>query len=331
MKYDIAIVGATGLVGRTILKVLEEMNLPIKNILPVASSKSVGKTILFKNQQIEVLSAEEAIQRQPHLAIFSAGGAISTQLAPKFTAHGIKVIDNSSAWRMNDSVPLIVPEINAHILSKDNYLIANPNCSTIQMVVALNPLHKAYNLKHITVSTYQSVTGSGIKGSEQLEAERQGKAPHKVYPHPIDKNALPQGGGFEKNGYSNEELKLIYESRKIMDIPTLEVSPTVVRIPVEGGHSESVSAEFEKKIDMDTVREILNASSGITVQDDPHHEVYPMPLYARGKDDVFVGRLRKDLFSDTKLNMWVVSDNLRKGAATNAVQIAQYLIHQNLV
>lgn len=328
MDYKFAVVGATGLVGRTIIKIMEELNLPVGELIPVASARSQGKTIRFRGKDIKVVDAETAIAKRPKIAIFSAGSGTSKDLAPKFADAGIYVIDNSSAWRMDENVPLVVPEINASQIEKKHKIIANPNCSTIQMVVALYPLHKAFGLKRVIVSTYQSVTGSGIKGSQQLDRERNGEIAEGPYPYQIDLNVIPQGGSFEQNGYSQEELKLVYESRKILDIQNLSVSPTVVRVPVKGGHSESVTAEFTKDFEITNVRDILSMHRGIRLLDDPFKEVYPMPLYSEGRDEVFVGRLRKDLFRKNTLNMWVVADNLRKGAATNAVQIAQYILSQ---
>lgn len=328
MGYKIAVVGATGLVGQTIIKIIEELNLPVSDLIPVASARSQGKTVRFRGKTIKVVDANTAISKEPKVAIFSAGASASRELAPQFTDAGIIVIDNSSAWRMDENVPLVVPEVNASQILKKHKIIANPNCSTIQMVVALHPLHKAYNLKRVIVSTYQSVTGSGMKGAKQLDDERAGRVANGPYPYQIDLNVIPQGGSFEQNGYSQEELKLVYESRKILGIKDLSVTPTVVRVPVKGGHSESVTAEFAKDFEITNVRDIFSMHDGIRLMDDPFKEVYPMPLYSEGRDEVFIGRLRKDLFQKNTLNMWVVSDNLRKGAATNAVQIAQYIISQ---
>lgn len=331
MNYKIAVVGATGLVGKTIIKVMEEMNLPVKQLIPVASSRSTGKKIKFRGHDVVVTDPQTAIELKPHIAIFSAGADASRDLAPQFAEAGITVIDNSSAWRMDPDVPLVVPEVNASAIQKHHKIIANPNCSTIQMVMALYPLHKAFTLKRVVVSTYQSVSGSGMKGLQQLDDERQGKQVLGPYPYQIDLNVLPQGGAFDENGYSQEELKLVFESRKILSIPKLKVSPTVARVPVKGGHSEAITAEFANDFDIRNVRDILSLHRGIRLQDNPFKEVYPMPFYIKDRDEVFVGRLRKDLSQKNTLNMWVVADNLRKGAATNTVQIAQYLIAEKYV
>lgn len=332
VKYTIAVIGATGLVGQAIIKVLEEMNLPVGKLIPVSSRRSAGKKINFQGREIAVQQMPEALAAKPHIAIFSAGAALSREEAPRFAAAGTTVIDNSSAWRSDDDIPLIVPEINASILEKQHKIIANPNCSTIQMVVALYPLHRAFQLKRVWVATYQSVSGSGMKGIHQMNSERQGKrVSEEAYPYQIDLNVIPQGGAFDENGYSEEEMKLVHETRKILSIPGLGVTATVARVPVKGGHSEAITAEFDNDFDIRNVRDILSLHRGIHLQDNPNNNLYPMPLYAEGKDDVFVGRLRKDLFSKKTLNMWVVADNLRKGAATNAVQIAQYLMANKLV
>ncbi|MCF8230575.1 MAG: aspartate-semialdehyde dehydrogenase [Bacteroidales bacterium] len=331
MKYKIAVVGATGLVGKVILRVLEEYNFPVSELIPVASSKSVGKKITFFHKDWEVQSVDQALEKNPHIAIFSAGAKFSKTYASKFVEKGAVVIDNSSAWRMEEDVPLIVPEINAEKIGPANKIIANPNCSTIQLVAALAPLHQSLNLKRLVVSTYQSVTGSGVKAVEQLENERKGDYSVEFYPHQIDLNVLPHGGDFLENGYTKEEMKLVNETQKIMVLPDLEITATVVRVPVKGGHGEAVSAEFEKDFDVRDVRDVLAVTKGITMQDNPSQNIYPMPRYAGGKDDVFVGRLRKDLFNEKILNFWIVADNLRKGAATNAVQIAEYLISNKLV
>ncbi|MDZ7776208.1 MAG: aspartate-semialdehyde dehydrogenase [Bacteroidales bacterium] len=332
MRYTIAVVGATGLVGRQIIKVLEELNLPVEQLIPVASSRSAGKKVLFRGREVSVKKVTEALKAKPHIAIFSAGAGLSKDYAQKFAAAGITVIDNSSAWRNEQDIPLVVPEINARMLNKEHKIIANPNCSTIQMVVALYPLHRAFQLKRVWISTYQSVSGSGMKGIEQMNNEREGKhTSAAAYPYQIDLNVIPQGGAFDENGYSEEEMKLVHETRKILSISDLKVTATVARVPVKGGHSEAITAEFGKDFDIRNVRDILSLHRGIQLQDNPYNNLYPMPLFAEGKDDVFVGRLRKDLFSKNTLNMWVVTDNLRKGAATNAVQIAQYLIANKLV
>ncbi|MDP4266792.1 MAG: aspartate-semialdehyde dehydrogenase [Bacteroidota bacterium] len=325
----IAIVGATGLVGNVMIKVLEERNINCSELLPVASSKSIGKKISFKNKEYSVISIEDAIKAKPDFAIFSAGSKPSLEYAPRFAEVGTIVIDNSSAWRMFPEIKLVVPEVNADAITSNDKIIANPNCSTIQLVVALAPLHKKYNIKRVVISTYQSVTGTGVKAVKQLENERNGIEGEMVYPYKIDLNCLPHGGDFTENGYTTEEIKMINETKKILD-PKIEVSPTVVRIPVFGGHSESVNIEFNKDFDLDEVRKILSNSKGITLQDDPQNKLYPMPIYAQGKDDVFVGRIRRDPSQPKTLNMWIVSDNLRKGAATNAIQIMEYIISKKI-
>ena len=320
----IALVGATGLVGGVMLKVLEERNFPLTELIPVASEKSVGSEIIFKGEKIKVRSVEYCLAQKPVIAIFSAGGATSKKLAENFAAIGCTVIDNSSAWRMDADKKLIVPEVNGHLLSNKDKIIANPNCSTIQMVVALNPLHLKYKIKRVVVSTYQAVTGTGVAGVKQLNDERTGKMNEtKAYKHPIDLNCLPHGGDFEDNGYTTEETKLLNETRKIIGDNNINVTATVVRVPVFGGHSESVNVEFYNDFDLEEGKNILRNSSGIKVQDDATKFEYPMPLFAEGKDDVFVGRIRKDFSQPNSLNLWIVSDNLRKGAATNAVQIAE--------
>lgn len=327
----VAVVGATGLVGSVMLKVLEERNFPVTTLIPAASEKSVGKKVMFKNQEYSVVSVADAVNMKPEVAIFSAGAAVSKEWAPKFAANWTTVIDNSSCWRMNPEIPLIVPEVNAFVLRPENKIIANPNCSTIQLVVAINPLHVKYKIKRLVVSTYQSVTGTGVKAVKQMFAERAGEKAEMVYPHPIDLNCFPHGGSFLQNGYTTEEQKLIEETRKILGDDSIMVSPTVVRIPVVGGHSESVNIEFEKEFNIDEVKSILTNHHGITVQDDPYKNIYPMPKYAEGKDDVFVGRIRRDESRPNCLNIWVVSDNLRKGAATNAIQIAEYILNAGWV
>jgi aspartate-semialdehyde dehydrogenase len=327
----VAVVGATGLVGTVMLKVLEERNFPATELIPVASQKSVGKELTFKGKSYKVVGLQDAVNLRPDIALFSAGGSTSKEWAPKFAEVGTFVIDNSSAWRMYPDKKLVVPEINAHLLTKEDKIIANPNCSTIQLVVALNPLHKKYKIKRLVVSTYQSVTGTGVKAVEQLMDERAGKEAKMAYPYPIDFNCFPHGGDFLENGYTTEEQKLIDETRKIMGDDSIMVSPTVVRIPVVGGHSEAVNIEFENEYKLEDVVNLLKNSEGITLQDTPSENVYPMPKYAKGKDDVFVGRIRRDNSQPNSLNLWVVSDNLRKGAATNTIQIAEYLIKQNLV
>jgi aspartate-semialdehyde dehydrogenase len=329
--YKVALVGATGLVGSTMLKVLEERNFPISELIPVASEKSIGKNIPFKNKNYPIQSMAEAIAMKPHIAIFSAGGNVSLEFAPLFANVGTTVIDNSSAWRMDPSKKLVVPEVNSHVLTKNDKIIANPNCSTIQLVVALKPLHDAYKIKRVVVSTYQSVTGTGIKAVNQLMNERSGKSGENAYKYKIDLNVIPQIDVFTENGYTKEEMKMVNETKKIMGDDSIKLTATTVRIPVMGGHSESVNIEFENEFDIANIISLLKNFDGITVQDDIEHFVYPMPMNAEGKDDVFVGRIRRDESQPKTLNMWIVSDNLRKGAATNAVQIAEYLISQQLV
>ena len=327
----IAVVGATGLVGSKMLQVLAERNFPVTELIPVASERSVGKEVDFKGIKYQVVSMMDAIAAKPALAIFSAGGGTSLEWAPKFAEAGITVIDNSSAWRMDPSKPLVVPEINADILTAKDKIIANPNCSTIQMVVALNPLHKKYGIKRIVVSTYQSVTGTGIKAVTQLLNERKGIDGERAYKYPIDLNVIPQIDVFLENGYTKEEMKMVNETKKIMRDDSIRVTATTVRIPVMGGHSEAVNVEFEKDYDLDDVKLLLQSSPGVVVVDDPTNQLYPMPMDAQEKDEVFVGRLRRDESQPNTLNMWIVSDNLRKGAATNAVQIAEYLVARKLV
>ena len=323
----VAVVGATGLVGSKMLEVLEERNFPVTELLPVASARSWGKKVRFKGREWTVISADEAIAQKPVLALFSAGGATSGELAPRFAAAGCYVVDNSSFWRMDPSVPLVVPEINADVLTPQDHIIANPNCSTIQMVLPLCPLHKEFGIKRIVVSTYQSVTGAGQKGIEQLEAERAGGSGSK-FPHRIDMNILPHIDSFLPDGYTKEEMKMVNETRKILRDSSIAVSATTVRVPVEGGHSESVNIEFLRPYDLAKARQLMADMPGVVVQDDPEHNVYPMPINAWGKDDVFVGRIRRDPSVENGLNLWCVSDNIRKGAATNAVQIAQVLLEK---
>jgi aspartate-semialdehyde dehydrogenase len=327
----VAVVGATGLVGTVMLKVLEERNFPLTELLPVASAKSAGKTIRFKGKDVKVLTIDEAIAAKPDIALFSAGGGTSLTEAPRFAAVGTVVIDNSSAWRMDPSKKLVVPEVNAHVLSKEDKIIANPNCSTIQMVVVLEPLHKKYGIKRVVVSTYQSVTGTGVKAVEQLMNERKGISGEMAYPHTIDLNVIPHIDVFLENGYTKEEMKMIVETKKIMGDEDIQVTATTVRIPVMGGHSESVNIEFEKDFDVAEVRQLLAQEAGIVVVDDPSNLKYPMPKDAHEKDEVFVGRIRRDESQANTLNLWIVADNLRKGAATNAVQIAEYLVANGLV
>lgn len=321
----VAVVGATGLVGSRMLKVLEERNFPVTELLPVASPRSWGKQVVFRGKPWTVISADEAIARRPALALFSAGGATSAELAPRFAAVGTYVVDNSSYWRMDPSVPLVVPEINADVLTEKDHIIANPNCSTIQMVLPLSPLHKEFGIKRIVVSTYQSVTGAGQKGIEQLEAERSGGSGTK-FPHRIDMNVLPHIDSFLEDGYTKEEMKMVNETRKILRDSTIGVSATTVRVPVRGGHSESVNVEFLRPFELAQVRRLLAETPGVVVLDDPARNIYPMPIDAEGHDEVFVGRIRRDPSVGNGLNFWCVSDNLRKGAATNAVQIAQVLL-----
>lgn len=327
----VAVVGATGLVGGVMSRVLEERGFPVDVFIPVASEKSVGKEISFRGKAYPVVSMRDAIVMKPDVALFSAGGQTSKDWAPEFAKAGTTVIDNSSAWRMDPAVKLIVPEINAHVLTRADKIIANPNCSTIQMVVALNLLHKKFKIKRIVVSTYQSVTGTGVKAVRQLENERKGIAGEMAYPHPIDMNCLPHIDVFTDNGYTKEEMKMVNETRKIFGDDSIMVSPTTVRVPSVGGHSESVNVEFENAFDLAQVYELLIASPGVVVQDDPSKNIYPMPIHSKGKDEVFVGRVRRDYSRENTLNLWIVSDNLRKGAATNAVQIAQYLLVNKLI
>jgi aspartate-semialdehyde dehydrogenase len=327
----LAVVGVTGLVGQEILKVMEERNFQFDELLPVASSKNVGKQIEYKGKKYTIYSMEEAVKAAPDVAIFSAGGGVSLEWAPKFAEAGTIVIDNSSAWRMDPTKKLIVPEINGHEIKIDDRIIANPNCSTIQMVMALAPLHVKYKLKRIVVSTYQSVTGTGKDAVEQLMNERKGVEGTKVYPHKIDFNALPHIDVFLDNGYTKEEMKMVNETHKILGDNTIGVTSTTVRIPTIGGHSEAVNAEFHKDFDLNDVIDILSNTPGVIVQDDVKKNVYPMPINSHGKDEVFVGRIRRDESQPKTLNMWVVADNLRKGAATNAVQIAEFMMEKNLV
>lgn len=327
----VAVVGATGMVGQVMLKVLEERNFPVTELIPVASEKSMGKKISFKGKEYEIVSMQNAIEMKPQIAIFSAGGTTSLEFSPKFAENGTFVIDNSSAWRMHPDKKLVVPEINADVLTKEDKIIANPNCSTIQLVMVLNPLHKKYSLKRVVVSTYQSVTGTGKAAVDQLNAEIKGENVEKVYPYEIFKNALPQCDVFSDDDYTKEELKLMKEPKKIMGDDSFNLTATAVRVPVQGGHSESVNIEFENDFDIDEVKKILSETPGVIVQDDVQNKIYPMPLYSEGKDEVFVGRIRRDPSQPKTLNCWIVSDNLRKGAATNAIQIAEYLVENKLV
>jgi aspartate-semialdehyde dehydrogenase len=325
-----AVVGATGMVGRTMMKVLEERNFPVTELIPAASEKSVGKEITFKGKQVRIVGVKEAVDAKPEFAIFSAGASVSKEWAPAFAKNGTVVIDNSSAWRMDKSVPLIVPEINSHVLKKGDKIIANPNCSTIQMVMALAPLHRKYVIKRIVVSTYQSVTGTGVKAVTQMENERSGIKGEMAYAHPIDMNCFPHGGSFLSDGYTTEEQKLVDETRKILEDQTIQVTATVVRIPVVGGHSEAVNIEFENDFNIDDVRSLIGQFPGVVVYDSPAENKYPMPILAYNRDEVFVGRIRRDLSREKCLNLWIVSDNIRKGAATNAIQIAEYMVENRL-
>lgn len=327
----VAVVGATGLVGTKMLQVLAERNFPVTELVPVASERSVGKEVEFKGKKYKVVSMSDGIAAKPAVAIFSAGGGTSLEWAPKFAEAGIRVIDNSSAWRMDPTKKLVVPEVNADVLTKDDMIIANPNCSTIQMVVALQPLHQKYQIKRVVVSTYQSVTGTGKKAVDQLFNERKGVEGEMAYKYQIDLNVIPQIDVFLDNGYTKEEMKMVKETNKIMGDDSIRVTATTVRIPVVGGHSESVNVEFANDFDLAEVKDILSKAPGVIVQDDPAQALYPMPLWAHEKDEVFVGRLRRDETQANTLNMWIVSDNLRKGAATNAVQIAEYLMGKGLL
>ncbi len=327
----VAVVGATGMVGQVMLKVLEERNLPITELIPVASERSVGNKVKFKDKEFTIVSMNDAIAVRPEIAIFSAGGGTSLEFAPKFAEVGTVVIDNSSAWRMDPTKKLVVPEINANVLTKEDKIIANPNCSTIQLVMVLHPLNQKYDIKRVIVSTYQSVTGTGKAAVDQLNAEIKGENPEKVYPYQIFKNALPHCDVFADDDYTKEEIKLMKEPKKIMGDDTFNLTATAVRVPVQGGHSESVNIEFENEFDLEEVRKILSETPGVILQDNVKNNEYPMPLYSEGKDEVFVGRIRRDLSQPKTLNLWIVADNLRKGAATNAVQIAEYLVANNLV
>ena len=330
-NMKIAVVGATGMVGNVMLEVLAERNFPVTELLLVASERSVGKKIAYNGSEYTVIGLQDAIDQKPDIALFSAGGATSTEWAPKFAAAGTTVVDNSSAWRMDPTKKLVVPEINAGELTTDDKIIANPNCSTIQMVVALAPLHKKYGIKRLVISTYQSISGTGVKAVQQLENEYKGIKGEMAYPYPIHRNALPHCDVFEENGYTKEEMKLVNETRKILNDDSIAVTATAVRIPVAGGHSESINIEFDRDFDVNELRKLLHDTDGVVVKDNLETNTYPMPIYAEGKDDVFVGRIRRDESQKNTLNMWVVSDNLRKGAATNTIQIAEYLIDNKLV
>ncbi|MBC9796883.1 aspartate-semialdehyde dehydrogenase [Sinomicrobium weinanense] len=326
----VAVVGATGMVGEVMLQVLAERRFPVTELLPVASERSVGKEVIFQGKPHKVIGLADAVAAKPAIALFSAGGAISLEWAPKFAAAGTTVIDNSSAWRMDPDKKLVVPEINASQITREDKIIANPNCSTIQMVMALAPLHKKYTINRVVVSTYQSITGTGVKAVRQLENEYAGQQGEMAYPYPIHRNALPHCDVFEENGYTKEEMKLVRETQKILDDNTIAVTSTAIRIPVVGGHSESVNLQFENDFDVNDIRKLLNETPGVTVQDNTDTNTYPMPIYAQGKDDVFVGRIRRDHSQPNSLNLWIVADNLRKGAATNTVQIAEYLAANQL-
>ena len=327
----VAVVGATGMVGEIMLQVLAERNFPVTELIPVASEKSVGKEIEWKGKTYKVVGLQTAVDMKPEIALFSAGGETSLEWAPKFAEAGTTVIDNSSAWRMDATKKLVVPEINASVLTKEDKIIANPNCSTIQMVMALAPLHTKYDIKRIVVSTYQSITGTGVKAVRQLENEYEGQQGEMAYKYQIHRNAIPQCDSFEDNGYTKEEMKLVRETQKILNDKTIAVTATAIRIPVVGGHSEAVNVQFENDFDVNEVRQILQNTSGVTVQDNLETFTYPMPLFAQGKDDVFVGRIRRDESQPNTINMWIVADNLRKGAATNTIQIAEYLVANGLV
>ena len=327
----IAVVGATGMVGTIMIKLLEERNFPVSEILLVASEKSIGNKLYFNGKTIKVIGLKDALFKKPEIAIFSAGSTISLEWAPKFAEVGTTVIDNSSAWRMDLSTKLVVPEINASTLTANDKIIANPNCSTIQLVMALAPLHEKYRMRRVIISTYQSVSGTGKKAVNQLENEISGVQSEMAYPYPIHKNALPHCDDFEENGYTKEEMKLAREPQKILNDRSFSISATAVRIPTTGGHSESVNVEFKKDFEINNVRKILHETPGLIVQDNPDTNTYPMPIYANGKDEVFVGRIRRDETLEKTLNMWIVSDNLRKGAATNAIQIAEYIIDKKFI
>ena len=327
----IAVVGATGMVGTIMMKLLEERNFPVSELIPVASERSVGKIVTFKGEDYKIVGLQKAVSLRPEIAIFSAGGDTSLAWAPKFAEAGCVVIDNSSAWRMDPSKKLIIPEINANQLTSADKIIANPNCSTIQMLMALAPLQQHYGIERIVVSTYQSITGTGVKAVQQLENEYKEEKGEMAYPYPIHRNALPHCDVFMDNGYTKEEMKLVNETHKILNDSSIGVSATAIRIPVVGGHSESINVQLKKDFDLEAIRKLLNDSPGVVVQDNPETNTYPMPIYAAGKNDVFVGRIRKDESQDKTLNLWVVADNLRKGAATNTIQIAEYLLQQNLI
>ena len=334
MQMKVAVVGVTGLVGEVMCRVLEERNFPVSEFLPVASSRSVGKKIQFRDASYEVISIQQALEARPDLALFSAGGDTSKEWAPRFAEKGIVVVDNSSAWRMDPDKKLIVPEVNGHSLGAEDKIIANPNCSTIQMVMVIAPLHRAFGLKRLVISTYQSFTGTGMKAVKQYELERKGfeaKVEERAYTHPIFENCIPQCDIFLDNAYTKEEMKLVHETRKILNASDLGITATAVRVPVHGGHSESVNAEFERPFSLEEVQQLLREANGVVIQDDPQKQSYPMPLLAKNRNEVFVGRLRRDESIENGLNLWIVADNLRKGAATNAVQIAEHLMAGKLI
>jgi aspartate-semialdehyde dehydrogenase len=327
----IAVIGATGMVGRMMLKVLEEKHFPVDVLIPCASERSEGREVIFRGKSIKVVSVMEAVEARPDVALFSAGAATSKEWAPVFAESGTVVIDNSSAWRMEKGIPLVVPEINASVIKKTDKIIANPNCSTIQMLMALAPLHREYTVRRVVVSTYQSVTGTGVKAVSQLDNERRGLGGEMAYPYPIDLNCLPHCDAFLDNGYTKEEMKLMNETRKILDDEDIRVTATAVRVPVKGGHSESVNVEFAREFELERVRELLSETSGVILYDNPSEKIYPMPIIAQDRDEVFVGRIRRDFSQEKSLNIWVVADNIRKGAATNAVQIAEYMLSAGLI
>jgi len=327
----VAVVGATGMVGRMMLKVLEERDFPVDRLFPAASERSEGREVIFRGKPVKIVSVMEAVEAVPDIALFSAGASVSKEWAPVFAENGTIVIDNSSAWRMEKDIPLVVPEINAAVITAATKIIANPNCSTIQMLMAIAPLHREYHIMRLVVSTYQSVTGTGVKAVTQLDNERRGLSGEMAYPYPIDLNCLPQCDVFLDNGYTKEEMKLVNETRKILGDETIRVTATAVRVPVKGGHSEAVNIEFAKEFDLDRVRAILSDTPGVILYDNPEEKVYPMPIIAHDRDEVFIGRIRRDFSQEKTLNMWVVADNIRKGAATNAVQIAEYMMSEGLL
>jgi len=327
----VALVGATGMVGQVMLKVLAERNFPLTELIPVASEHSIGKKITFQEKSYSVVDLSTAVKMKADVALFSAGGETSLEWAPKFATAGTTVIDNSSAWRMDSSKKLVIPEINANQLTREDKIIANPNCSTIQMLVALAPLQDKYGIKRLVISTYQSITGTGVKAVQQLENEYQDKQGEMAYPYPIHRNAIPHCDNFQDNGYTKEEMKLVKETHKILNDDSIGVTATAIRIPVVGGHSESVNVQLKKEASVEEIQTLLSQSPGVIVQDNPDTNTYPMPIYAEGKNDVFVGRIRKDFSQENTINMWIVSDNLRKGAATNTIQIAEYLVAQGWV